>query len=177
MSVTKISWPTLQGAGPYASTFAFPFALNSKMMAAPAIIATSATLNMPVRTGPIPSRMKSVTIPLLNRRSSKFPIPPAATRENPINCIKLKLRVLTMDASVRIRTMLTNTTKNRERASPGQLAPRPRKAPAFSLYSIRMESFRSEIGGEEASDTLAMLFVTWSQPAHTTSIRIARPSL
>jgi len=139
-------------------------------------MATSARLNMPVRRGPSPSRTKSMATPWLNRRSSKFPIPPAAIKDNPTNDITLRPCVLKANIRVRVRTALTKMMKNTRRISLGKLAPRPSIAPGFSLYSIRTESFRSEMGGDEANDSFAMYFVAWSQLVHETNIKMTKPS-
>ena len=53
-------------------------------------------------------------------------------------------------------------TKRRNRVFCGRLAPRLRKAPTFSAYSSRMNPSRKEIGSDDASVFLAMLFVAWS---------------
>ena len=51
-------------------------------MPAPSMIAMSATLKIPVRTGPIPTFMKSITIPYVIR-SKRLEAPPATKRATP----------------------------------------------------------------------------------------------
>ena len=140
-------------------------------------MATSARLNIPVRRTPIPSLTKSVTAPLLKMRSIRFPAPPPANSDSPINSIESSLSTRTMYPSMSSKPTLEKTTNSRKRLSLGRFDPNPSSTPVFSTYSNRTKSFSREMGGEEANDSLAMSFVTWSQPAQDSSIKMARLSL
>ena len=48
----------------------------------PAMMATSATLKIPVRNGPMPTLRKSMTLPMAIR-STRFEIPPARNSSSP----------------------------------------------------------------------------------------------
>ena len=56
----------------------------SNRTATPTMIATSATLKIPVRNGPMPTFMKSTTLPRTTR-STQFDAPPAKTSHTPIS--------------------------------------------------------------------------------------------
>jgi hypothetical protein len=135
-----------------------PLALPSNNNTTPTTMATSARLNTPVRKEPTPSLTKSMTAPSLNMRSIRFPTPPPAKRDSPTHCSTSKLRALTVNASVSSKLALVKMTNSKKRASRGNFDPKPRKAPGFSVYSNRTESFNNETE-EEANDPLAIFFV------------------
>src|SRR5262245_59535779 len=61
---------------------AFIHRRDSMSSAIPSMMATSATLKMPVRSSPTPTFMKSTTAPRATR-STRFETPPANTRASP----------------------------------------------------------------------------------------------
>src|SRR5262245_35618850 len=131
-------------------------------MTVPSMIATSAMLNTPVRTGPTPTFRKSTTLPWATR-STQFDAPPARNSANPSPHHLSRLRLTATTARVNSITPVA-TVKNVVLSAGGQLAPRLKKPPEFSTYPSRTVSARYEWSGFPESIVVAACFVARSQP-------------
>jgi hypothetical protein len=148
------------------------------IIAAPSMMAMSATLKIPVRTEPSPTLMKSTTLPKA-RRSRRFEAPPATHRANP------RRAGLDHRRRIAITVRASNTTafpipKSVVRTQNGQSAPRLKNAPAFSAYSSLTVSARNDRFAVPASIVAAMCLVARSHAiveAIATISTTRRPSL
>src|ERR1700690_3160516 len=113
----------------------FASAFESRMFKsssnAPAMIAMSATLKIPVLTPPMPTFRKSVTRPLYSRRSIKLLIPPPATRANATTRHACRRRANKEVATKPTSSAATAAVNNAKRKFSGKEAPRLRKEPGF----------------------------------------------
>ena len=135
---------------------------SSNRTATPTMIATSATLKIPVRNGPTPTFMKSTTLPRATR-STQFDAPPANTRQTPISrhpCQRRRTATPTITSKRRPVPVVNSVI----RTASGQSAPSPRNPPVFSTYSRRTVSARYERADTPARAVVATCFVTRSQP-------------
>jgi len=131
------------------------------------MIAMSATLKMPVRSGPTPMLRKSITLPR-TRRSTQFDAPPARTRLVPIKSHPRHRKRTAAPNNVRSMTPVPSVNRA-VRAEEGKLAPRLRNPPAFSTYSSRIVSAKYDRAGSLANEALATCLVTRSQPIVATT--------
>ena len=135
------------------------------------MIAMSATLKMPVRSGPTPMFRKSTTLPR-TKRSTQFDAPPARTRLVPIKSHPHHRKRTAAPPNVKSMTPVPSLN-SAVRAEDGKLAPRLKNPPAFSTYSSRIVSAKYDRPGSPANAALATCLVTRSHPiVATTAIRI-----
>ena len=106
------------------------------------MMAMSATLKIPVRSGPIPTFMKSITIRYVIR-SRRLEAPPATKIATPTRD-RLGQRLRMATTATASKSNAFPTPKTAVRTGSGQSAPRPRNAPVFSTYSSRNVSARNE---------------------------------
>ena len=93
------------------------------------MIATSATLKIPVRIGPIPILIKSTTKPLRMMRSIKLPTPPAKTNETASTTEKFPGFDNSAKANAPERRKHIPTVNIECRKTSGREAPKLRKPP------------------------------------------------
>src|ERR1700729_2119865 len=144
---------------------------------APARIAMSARLKMPVRNAPMPTFKKSVTRPSYSRRSIKLLIPPPARSASATNREVLRRRAKSAAQTNPTRIIPTAAVNSVKRRCSGSDAPRLKNEPGFSVSCRRRESENSDSVTPEWSMVRAADFDTWSHPTQQDSVSITTMNL
>src|SRR5882757_9872983 len=144
---------------------------------APASMAISAKLKMPVRNDPMPTFKKSVTRPSNINRSIRLLIPPPAINARGINLAGRRRRAKSDTHTKPINSTVAAAVNRVKRICSDSESPRLKNAPGFCTSCRRSESANSDSVMPDDSKARAADFDTWSHPTQQHNVTITTMNL